>query len=100
MSGVLHINGVPVDPPATEFAYDGCHKVYLIRSPEERAIMEGYGYGEDDSDIWPIRELPAVWAETCGLRFISSADLTVRYAEQQFSDDDDPDPQPATVTFE
>jgi hypothetical protein len=86
----LRINGEPVN--ATEFAYDGCHKIYLIRTPEERATMVSYGYGADadDSAILPISELPDIWDETCGLRFISSADLTEYYVEQ--CDD-------ATVTY-
>ena len=33
----LKINGKPVT--ATEFAYDGCHKMYLINSPEDRQTM-------------------------------------------------------------
>ena len=50
--GTLMINDVVVE--ASEFAYDGCHKIYL----------------------------PEVWEEACPLRFISSADLSERYVEQ------------------
>lgn len=60
-------------PDTTEFAYDGCHKVYLIFTPEDREKMVELGYGE--SDIFPVSELPRVWDETCSLRFISPADL-------------------------
>jgi hypothetical protein len=73
MSGVLRINGKVVD--AEEFAYDGCHKIYLIFTAEDRAAMLGHGYGEGTSSILPASELARVWEQTCFLRFISRADL-------------------------
>ncbi len=67
-------------PDATEFAYDGCHKIYLISTAEDRAEMVDCGYG---CDIRPVSELPDVWEETCPLRFISPADLVgPNYVEQ------------------
>ncbi|PJE00951.1 MAG: hypothetical protein CK429_35925 [Mycobacterium sp.] len=77
-NGVLTINGVVVE--ATEFAYDGCHKIYLIIWGGDRDIMLDCGY--TDADIHPIETLPDVWADTCPLRFISSADLSTHYVEQ------------------
>lgn len=71
MTKQLFINDKAV--AATEFAYDGCHKVYLIDSPEVRETLEGYGYEPDD--FHPVSELPAVWEQTCPLRFISWGDL-------------------------
>lgn len=44
------------------------------------------GYGEGGSEILPISELPEVWGYTCGLRFISSGDLTQHYVEQCLRD--------------
>lgn len=76
---MLKINGKEV--AATEFAYDGCHKIYLINGPEDRERMLDCGYTEE-GDILPIDELPAVWEDTCPLRFISSADLSQDYVEQ------------------
>lgn len=73
MSGVLRIDGTVID--AAEFAYDGCHKIYLIFTAADRAAMISYGYGEDTSSIVAVSELPRVWGETCFLRFISRADL-------------------------
>lgn len=64
--GKLYINGEQVS--ASEFAYDGCHKIYLIANDEGRRNVEGY-------DIYPASRLPDVWKETCWLRFISPADL-------------------------
>jgi hypothetical protein len=88
----LTINGVYI--PATEFAYDGCHKIYLINTLQERAKMVAFGYGEDEGDsaILPIAELPRIWDESCGLKFISAADLNTQYVAQF-------DPEP-TITVE
>jgi len=45
----VYINGEPVT--AAEFAWDGCHKIYLINSLEDRERMVGLGYGEGESEI-------------------------------------------------
>ena len=79
----LRINGE--DIPATHFAYDGCHKIYLIFTDADRREMEGCGY--DASSIYPVSELPTVWEQTCFLRFINSADLRQTFVEQG---DDEP----------
>jgi hypothetical protein len=84
---MLHINGLPV--AATEFATDECHKIYLIFTAEDRQTMLDCGY--DSDDIHPVSELPAAWDLTCPLRFISSADLTLRFVKQC---------EDATVTYE
>ncbi|GAT02501.1 hypothetical protein [Mycolicibacterium fortuitum] len=76
--GTLKINGEVVE--ATEFAYNGCHKIYLITFSGDRDLMLECGYTEDD--IYPVEMLPDIWATTCPLRFISSADLSVHYVEQ------------------
>ena len=77
-AGTLTINGETI--AATEFAYDGCHKIYLIASQEDRETMQDCGY--EDDDIYPVSDLAAVWEDTCFLRFISSADLTRHYVDQ------------------
>lgn len=70
--GTLLINGKVVKG-ATHFAYDGCHKIYLIRTTTEFADMLGAGYGQDD--IFPVSQLPQAWEDSCALKFISPADL-------------------------
>jgi hypothetical protein len=85
---VLRINGAVID--ATEFAYDGCHKVYLIFSAADREAMLAAGYTEP-GDILPVSRLPEVWESTCFLRFISRADLTSVLVEQA-------DPEP-TISY-
>lgn len=67
----LYINGKRVE--ATEFAYDGCHKVYLIDTPAVRETLVGYGY--EEGDFHPVSALPELWETTCPLRFISWGDL-------------------------
>jgi hypothetical protein len=86
-SGVLRINDTVVD--ATEFAYDGCHKIFLIFNAADREKMYANGY--TDSDILPVSRLPEVWESTCFLRFIFRADQTEVLVEQG-------DPEP-TITY-
>lgn len=55
---------------AQEFAFDGCHKFYLIESKECKQDMHGSGW--DESDIFPIAELPEMFNTChCFLKFIN-----------------------------
>lgn len=80
---MLTINGEVVK--ATHFAYDGCHKIYLIGGVEDMESMLGYGYSQDD--ILPVSELSRVWSETCFLRFISWADLSENVVSQDYEEE-------------
>ena len=62
---------------AKHFAFDGCHKIYLIESEadKEDAIATGY-------DIYPISQLRDSYESSCGLRFISNWQLTKKYVSQ------------------
>jgi len=62
-----------------EFAWDGCHKLYVVTDQEARDQLEGYGY-----DFFPIDELKDCWDRSCGLRFISDASLSCDYVSQSF----------------
>ena len=73
MKGI--INGKEFE--ATEFGFDGCHKIYLCDSEEGREQLIRYEY-----DLYPIEDLPEVWTRTCPLRFIMSGDLTISYVDQ------------------
>lgn len=75
---MLKINGIEFE--ATEFFYDGCHKIYVADNAEGYRQM--YDAGWDDDDKYPITALPAIWTETCPLRFIASADLKRHYVRQ------------------
>lgn len=59
------------------FAFDGCHKIYVLRNQAELAELIELGY-----DIYEPQELPDAWARSCGLRFISSGDLSEQYIGQ------------------
>lgn len=62
--------------PATEFAWDGCHKIYLLDNGD--ADKNGkYGYmlsknGEAGYKVLPVSELQRVWDQSCPLRFINN----------------------------
>lgn len=55
--------------PATEFAWDGCHKIYLLDNGD--ADKNGkYGYmlsknGEAGYKVLPVSELQRVWDQSC-----------------------------------
>ena len=59
------------------FAFDGCHKIYIIEDADDEAQFLEYGY-----DIHPIEDLDKAWEDSCSLRFISNAKLNVSYIEQ------------------
>jgi len=53
---------------ALAFAYDGCHKIYLIEDLKDVPEMLEYGY-----KILPIQEIKYTWEEdACPLKFIST----------------------------
>ena len=62
-----YINGREITE--TAFAFDGCHKIYLLH---EWQYQE---YRDLDYDIYDIDGLPLAWVDTCPLRFINSGDL-------------------------
>lgn len=59
------------------FAYDGCHKIYVLETDEEvkEAIEAGY-------EVHRISQLPTIYEESCDLRFIRNWNLDVAYARQ------------------
>lgn len=66
---------------AQEFGFDGCHKIYLINSSEDREQLVEYGY-----DILPIDKLKEAWEDSCPLRFIENADLKTTLVSQAAGD--------------
>ena len=61
----MKINGKEVT--AEKFAYEGCHKIYVIDTPEEEAQALKYGY-----NIYPIEEIKEAYEGSCSLKFISN----------------------------
>lgn len=71
------INTVELAKKYPCFAYDGCHKIYLIENVREKNEAEG-----NDYEIRPICELARTFESSCELRFINDWDLTQSFAEQ------------------
>ena len=65
---------------ATCFAYDGCHKIYLIEDMEDVPEALECGY-----TILPIQELPRIYCEdACPLVFINTWKEFEQVIEQGF----------------
>ena len=62
----------------SQFAYDGCHKIYIIENDEEEQKAREYNY-----QILPIEELEDKFYNSCELRFIYFWDLSKRAIIQQ-----------------
>lgn len=71
----VYVNGAVVT--ARNFAYDRCHKIYLLESPAEEAQAKECGYA-----ILPIDRLADAYETSCELRFINNWSLTKTYAGQ------------------
>lgn len=69
------INGQVIT--AIAFGFDGCHKFYLAENLSDIMNLCEYGY-----ELHFIDELPFAWLDSCPLRFIHSADLSVSYVPQ------------------
>ncbi len=62
---------------AKKFAYDGCHKIYLIEDEADEKMALEYTY-----KILPIEELEETFEKSCELRFISNWKLTKSFVKQ------------------
>lgn len=65
---MIEVNGTRIT--ATEFAWDTCHKIYLINTEEDRKQFLEYEY-----ELFPIEGLQETYEGSCELRFISDGDL-------------------------
>lgn len=80
---MIKINGTEYD--FNRVAFDGCHKIYLLKDHEvKEAKRMGY-------DVYDVKELPAIYEDSCPLRFICTWDLTKMIIPQCYNED---------VTFE
>lgn len=59
------------------FAYDGCHKIYILETKEELEEALEVRY-----EIIPIEKIKEFYKKSCPLRFIENWGLTTRYCEQ------------------
>lgn len=67
---IVKINNVKIPKKVKEFAFDGCHKIYLMVGGEQaKQFFKDKGW--DDSDFHPISELEDTFNDSCPLRFIN-----------------------------
>jgi hypothetical protein len=71
----MKINSITTD--AKKFAFDGCHKIYLLESRKDETEARAIGY-----DILPIDQLQDAYENSCQLRFISNWALTISFVDQ------------------
>lgn len=71
MEKKVYVNGKQVK--GIGFIWDGCHKIYIIQTPEELEESKLYGYTMDDFYI--MERLKEIYEKSCPLRFIESFDL-------------------------
>ena len=62
---------------AKAFAYDGCHKIYLLEADSDWKEASDNGY-----TILPIEKLIETFESSCDLRFISNWALTKQFIRQ------------------
>jgi len=60
-----------------KFAYDGCHKIYVIEDEKDREDAEEYDY-----QIFDLKDIQNVYENSCELKFISNWKLDKRYVNQ------------------
>lgn len=73
---IIEINGRTVIHNG-HFAYDGCHKIYILEDNADIENAKGYEYS-----IMPISELEDTYENSCPLKFIYNWKLTEYYARQ------------------
>ncbi len=59
------------------FAFDRCHKIYILEDEEDKQNMVELGY-----HVFSMKGLQSAWDNSCSLRFISNAKLDTRFVEQ------------------
>lgn len=71
----MKINGIEIN--AKKFAYDGCHKIYILENEKDEKEAISYDY-----EIHDINEIEEIYKNSCCLKFIDSWDLTKFYVKQ------------------
>ena len=66
-----------IDVIGNKFAYDGCHKIYIIENDDNLNEALKYGYG-----IYDISMIEEKYNESCSLRFIQNWNLNMYYTRQ------------------
>lgn len=71
----MKINGR--DVIGSSFAYDGCHKIYIIEDEEDLNNAKEIGY-----KIYDIKYIQDAYENSCELKFISNWKLDTQYVTQ------------------
>ena len=71
----MKINGKKVK--GNYFAYDRCHKIYIIEDEDDYEKADELGY-----NIYDIEDIEEAYNNSCELRFISNWKLTDYYVKQ------------------
>ena len=71
----MKINGNEVI--GEKFAYDSCHKIYILETKENEKEAIKYGY-----DIYDIDKIEETYNSSCPLRFIDNWNLDKQYVKQ------------------
>ena len=69
------INGIEII--GNKFAYDNCHKIYIIEDEQDEQEAKECGY-----NIYPIEDIKSAYDNSCSLKLISNWKLTKRYVKQ------------------
>ena len=60
-----------------EFAYDGCHKIYILEDEQDKKEAMEYEY-----EIYGIEEIKKKYNESCSFKFINNWKSDKRYVLQ------------------
>lgn len=71
----MKINGKTIK--AKRFAFDGCHKMYILETREDYNQAKAAGYG-----VYSINAIQSVFEGSCPLRFIHNWSLTIEIVNQ------------------
>ena len=71
----MKINNIEIE--ATQFAYDGCHKIYIIEDEQDKQEAIKLNY-----KLYHIEELPQTYNNSCSLRFINNWKLDKTFCGQ------------------
>ena len=71
----MKVNDIEIE--ATEFAYDGCHKIYLIEDEQDKKEAL-----ECEYDLYPIEQLQDKYENSCSLKFIHNWKLSKNIVAQ------------------
>lgn len=74
------INGIEVI--GDKFAYDGCHKIYILEDTEDIKQATEIGY-----EILPIQKIEINYKLSCDLRFINNWKLDKTYVSQFYEEE-------------